>query len=95
MDPLTIAGVIVVVVVSITTHEASHGFVADRLGDPTARRAGRLTLNPIPHIDLFFTILLPFLLILGVAFFAPEDVPPLAFRATREALDKWRATLLR
>ena len=78
MAPLTIAGVIVVVVVSITTHEASHGFVADRLGDPTARRAGRLTLNPIPHIDLFFTILLPFLLILsgtGVIFGGAKPVP--------------------
>ena len=48
-----------VAVVSITSHEAAHGFVADRLGDPTARERGRLTLNPIPHIDLFFTILLP------------------------------------
>jgi len=77
-DPLTIAGVILVVVVSITTHEASHGFVADRLGDPTARQAGRLTLNPIPHIDLFFTILLPLFLVLsgtGVIFGGAKPVP--------------------
>jgi Zn-dependent protease len=78
MDPLTTAGAIAVVVVSITTHEASHGFVADRLGDPTARQAGRLTLNPIPHIDLFFTILLPLLLLLsgtGVIFGGAKPVP--------------------
>jgi Zn-dependent protease len=78
MDPLTTAGAIVVVVVSITTHEASHGFAADQLGDPTAREAGRLTLNPIPHIDLFFTILLPLLLILsgtGVIFGGAKPVP--------------------
>ena len=59
MDALTMVGIVVVAVVSITSHEAAHGFVADRLGDPTAREQGRLTLNPIPHIDLFFTILLP------------------------------------
>jgi len=36
---------------AVTVHEVAHGFVADRLGDPTARREGRLTLNPLPHID--------------------------------------------
>jgi Zn-dependent protease len=38
---------------AVTIHEVAHGWVADRLGDPTARLAGRLTLNPLPHIDLF------------------------------------------
>ena len=47
------------VVFAVTVHEAAHGWVADRLGDPTARMAGRVTFNPIPHIDLFGTILLP------------------------------------
>jgi len=78
MDPLTVAGVAAVAVVSITTHEASHGFVADRLGDPTAREMGRLTLNPLPHIDLFFTILLPLFLILsgtGFIFGGAKPVP--------------------
>ena len=37
--------------VAVTVHELSHGLVADRLGDPTARREGRITLNPLPHID--------------------------------------------
>ena len=36
---------------AVTVHEVAHGFIADRLGDPTARRLGRLTLNPLPHID--------------------------------------------
>src|SRR5712691_12957623 len=36
---------------AVTIHEVSHGLVADRLGDPTARRQGRLTLNPLPHLD--------------------------------------------
>lgn len=46
-----------------------HGWMADRLGDPTAKKAGRLTLNPIPHIDIFGSILLPFLLIASGAGF--------------------------
>ncbi len=78
MTPVTVAGVVGVVVVSITSHEAAHGFVADRLGDPTARERGRLTLNPIPHIDLFFTILLPLFLILsgsGFIFGGAKPVP--------------------
>lgn len=37
---------------AVTVHEVAHGLVADRLGDPTPRRAGRLTLNPLPHLDL-------------------------------------------
>jgi len=44
---------------SVIIHEISHGWMALRLGDPTARDRGRLTLNPIPHIDLFGSILIP------------------------------------
>ncbi len=51
------------VVVAVILHEISHGAVAYALGDPTARDAGRLTLNPIPHIDPFGTLLLPGLLL--------------------------------
>ncbi len=55
------------VLVAIIFHEVAHGWVAFRLGDPTAARMGRLTLNPISHIDLFGTILLPLMLILARA----------------------------
>jgi Zn-dependent protease len=78
MDPVTVVGIALIAVFSITSHEASHGFAADRLGDPTAREAGRLTLNPLPHIDLFFTILLPLFLILsgtGFVFGGAKPVP--------------------
>jgi Zn-dependent protease len=51
-------------VIAITFHEASHGFVAHRLGDDTAWRLGRVTFNPLKHIDLYGTILLPALLLL-------------------------------
>src|SRR3954471_23276045 len=51
-------------VVAITFHEAAHGFVAARLGDDTALRAGRVTFNPLRHVDPFGTLLLPGLLLL-------------------------------
>ena len=54
---------VAVLVFAVIIHEVSHGYVAYRLGDPTARDAGRLTLNPIPHIDPFMSILLPAFLI--------------------------------
>lgn len=47
---------------AVTLHEVSHGLVAYRLGDPTAKIAGRLTLNPVSHIDIFGTILMPIML---------------------------------
>jgi Zn-dependent protease len=51
------------IVPAIVLHEVSHGFIADRLGDPTARNAGRLSLNPVRHIDPFGTLILPGILI--------------------------------
>lgn len=48
---------------AVTVHEAAHGWVADRLGDPTARQLGRITFNPIPHIDPIGTILVPLLML--------------------------------
>ena len=50
------------VIFAITLHEAAHGYAAQRLGDPTAALLGRVTLNPLPHIDPFGTILIPLLL---------------------------------
>jgi len=47
---------------AIVIHEVAHGFVANKLGDPTAKRAGRLSLNPLKHIDPFGTVLLPIML---------------------------------
>ena len=57
---------VIPVVIAVTFHEAAHGFVARFLGDETAWKLGRVSLNPIKHIDPFGTILLPgFLLLLG------------------------------
>lgn len=58
-----IAG-IVILILSVVLHEVAHGWVADKLGDPTARRLGRLTLNPIPHIDPIGSLIVPGILLL-------------------------------
>lgn len=53
---------------AVTVHEAAHGWVADRLGDPTARKLGRITFNPLPHIDLVGTVLVPMLMLTFTGF---------------------------
>lgn len=78
-----------VLIFSIILHEITHGFVADRLGDPTARLSGRLTLNPIPHIDPLMSIALPLILIVSgspVIFGSAKPVPidPFNFREGRK-----------
>lgn len=55
---------VIVLIMSATVHEYMHGFAANQLGDPTAKNMGRLTFNPIKHLDLFGSILLPLSLLL-------------------------------
>ena len=62
MDYLSLVLYFVVIVPSAIFHEYMHGWTAEQLGDPTARYAGRLTLNPMVHIDWFGTILMPIML---------------------------------
>lgn len=67
-----------ILIFSAILHEIAHGYVADRLGDPTARLSGRLTLNPIPHIDPFMSILIPLVLLLSnspILFGGAKPVP--------------------
>jgi Zn-dependent protease len=54
---------LIVLILSVIAHEVAHGYAANTLGDPTARFAGRLTMNPIPHIDLVGSIFIPALLV--------------------------------
>ena len=60
-----ILGSIFIFLVAMTIHEFAHGWVAEKLGDSTARDAGRLTLNPLAHIDPMGTVLLPLILVLS------------------------------
>jgi Zn-dependent protease len=61
-DTTATVGTIVILILSLSWHEAAHAWVADRLGDPTARGLGRVTLNPLKHLDPFLSVLLPALL---------------------------------
>lgn len=72
-----VAAAILPILFAITLHEVAHGWVADKRGDHTARMMGRLTLNPIKHIDLIGTVILPilFLLTTGMMFGWAKPVP--------------------
>jgi Zn-dependent protease len=77
--------IIPILLFSVVVHEVMHGYVALKCGDPTAKYMGRLTLNPIPHIDLFGSVLVPLfsILVAGRVFIAwakPVPVNPLNFR---------------
>jgi Zn-dependent protease len=80
----------VVLAFSVIMHEYVHGWVAYLLGDPTARSQGRLTLNPLPHIDPFMTIILPIVTFYfwGFPFGGAKPVPvnPLNFRDPRKGM---------
>lgn len=69
---------VVVLIISVIIHEVSHGYAANALGDPTARLSGRLTLNPLPHIDIIGSIIVPALLVIsggGILFGWAKPVP--------------------
>jgi Zn-dependent protease len=82
-----------VILISMATHEAMHAYVAHWLGDTTAHDEGRLTLNPLKHVDLYTTILLPVILILiGLPpFFAAKPVP---FNPARVKFEEFGAALI-
>jgi Zn-dependent protease len=66
---------VVPIIFAVTLHEAAHGFVANRLGDDTALRAGRVSFNPLKHIDPVGTLLLPALLLLGPVLAGMRSTP--------------------
>ena len=80
-----IAAYAVPVIIAITLHEAAHGYVARHFGDDTAAKAGRVTLNPFKHVDLFGTVILPAFLILSKAgfIFGYAKPVPVNFSALR------------
>jgi len=63
MSPFVLIIQIAILLMSIVIHEVSHGAMAYKLGDPTAKNAGRLTLNPIKHLDLWGSVLIPLFLL--------------------------------
>ena len=94
INPISLGAYLVILVVAITVHEFCHAWAGHRLGDVTAQREGRLTLNPLKHIDPFFTLLLPIMLILigsPVVFGAAKPVP---FNPYAVRYGKWGAALV-
>ncbi len=85
--------VLVSLIISLTVHEAMHGYMAHWLGDDTAHQEGRLTLNPLAHIDTVTTILLPMILILLHAppILAAKPVP---FNPARLKYDEFGAAFV-
>ncbi len=78
-----------VLLVSLVLHELAHGLVADALGDPTPRAMGRLTLNPLPHLDLFGTLMLVITSLSGSVLFGwakPVPVDPRHFRSPQHGM---------
>ena len=85
MDIIITIFSLIVLLFSVIIHELAHGYVANSLGDPTAQYAGRLTLNPIPHLDFFGSLLLPLLLFITgspvmVGWAKPVPVNPYNFK---------------
>lgn len=88
-----IAIVLVSVLISMTLHEAMHAFMGYWLGDDTAKLSGRLTLNPIKHIDPLLTIALPlFLAVVGGPIFG--GAKPVPFNASRLKYEEWGVALV-
>jgi Zn-dependent protease len=93
LDFVTLAVVFIVLVVSITLHEAMHAFTSHWLGDDTAEREGRISLNPIRHIDPYMTLLLPLitLVLFQVPLLAAKPVP---FNPNRVRFEEFGAALV-
>lgn len=93
LDVPTLLMVFGVLVISITIHEAMHAFTSFWLGDDTAEREGRITLNPLKHVDPFFTILLPMLTLLffQLPLLAAKPVP---FNPNRVRFDEYGAAMV-
>lgn len=93
IDIVYVVIVLGVILVSMTLHEAMHAFTSYWLGDDTAKLQGRLTLNPVKHIDPVLTILLPLLLaITGMPVFG--GAKPVPFNPDRVRYDEWGAALV-
>jgi Zn-dependent protease len=82
-DPRLLLVLLPAVLVAVTVHEFAHALVADRLGDPTPRRLGRLTLNPIAHLDILGTL---FFILFSFGWARPVPVNPQNFAHPRQGM---------
>ena len=99
MDIGYILIVLCIIFISMTLHELTHGLIANWLGDDTARLLGRLTLNPLKHVDPFMTILLPLFIAItnmltGVQAPIFGGAKPVPFNPSRIKYDEWGIALM-
>lgn len=80
---------IAILIMSVVIHEVSHGFMAERFGDDTARNAGRLTMNPLKHLDIFGSIILPAILVLSKVGFVFGWAKPVPYNPNNLSDRKW------
>jgi len=88
MEPLQIA-LILILIISVVIHEMAHGYAADWLGDPTARLQGRLSPNPIVHLDPLMSVILPGLLIVTGSPFLFGAAKPVPYNPYNFTNQKW------
>jgi len=88
MGPESIV-IVVALILSIVLHEVAHGYAANWLGDPTARLSGRLTLNPLPHIDPLGSVIVPALLLFSSAGFIFGWAKPVPYNPYNLNNQKW------
>src|SRR3989344_1009954 len=92
--PIEYLFTIAILIFSVILHEISHGLMAEHLGDPTARLSGRLTLNPIPHLDLWGSFIIPLVLILTNAGFVIGWAKPVPYNPHNLRNKKWGEALV-
>lgn len=94
MDALTIIFYIVILLFSVIIHEMAHGYAADTLGDPTPRLQKRLTLNPLVHLDLVGSIIVPAVLVIAQAGFVLGWAKPVVFNIYNLRDRRWGPALI-
>lgn len=85
---------VLILIMSVVIHEVSHGYVANILGDPTARLAGRLTLNPLPHIDPLGSVVIPVALVLMHSQFLFGWAKPVPYNPYNLRNQRWGTALV-
>ena len=86
--------VVIAFIMSATFHEYMHGFAANQLGDPTAKNAGRLSLNPIKHLDLLGSVIIPLLLVISNSPFLFGWAKPVPYNPNNLRDKKWGDALV-
>ena len=94
MQPDFIIFQILILIISVVIHEVSHGYVAQMMGDPTARLQGRLTLNPLKHLDPLGSVIIPGILLLSGSGFLIGWAKPVPYNPYNLSNQKWGEALV-